>query len=100
MPQQIITLTPDVNMTQSEVLGHIRNLLDDDTITFLSHARLDGNLSTTITESNGTFTITHQWDDSIVTEYKNFMSDQSEPIKSSLTNSGWTYTFNPETSDL
>ena len=100
MPQQTVTLTPDAAMTESEVLNHIANQLDSDTLSFLLQAKSDGNLTTTVSETSGTFTVTHQWDDSVVTEYKNLMSSQSGPVKASLTSSGWTYAFNPETANL
>lgn len=100
MPSQTVVFTPSTTMTQSEAMLHIRNLLPIEVTSFLDSAANNGSRSTTITESNGTFTVTNTFTDIAATQYKNLMANVSEGVKTQLANDGWTIAFTPETADL
>lgn len=100
MPTQTVTFTPASTMTQSEAMLHIRGLLPSTVIDFLDGAMAQGNWSRTIAESGGTYTVTNTFTDAAAAEYRTLMADVSAGVKTSLTNSGWTISFSPETADL
>ena len=100
MPTQVVTFTPASTMTEADAVAHIRNLLPDSVTSFLSTQMGNGNWSRTISESNGTFTITNTFTDAAALEYTTLMADVSAGVKSQLATDGWTISFNPETADL
>lgn len=100
MKTQIVTFTPPSAMTEGAALEHIGSLLPSDVVVFLGLNQQHGNWSRTITESNGTFTITNTFTDEVAAEYTSLMAGVSEGVKSQLTSDGWTISFNPETADL
>lgn len=100
MPTQTVTFTPAGSMTQQEAMMHIRNLLPESVTSFLDIQVGMGGWSRTISESDGTYTITNTFTQSVADEYRTLMADVSAGVKTSLTNDGWTISFSPETADL
>lgn len=100
MVTQTVTFTPPAGTDGATAVNAIRNLLPTPVIDFLNASDVAGTRTSTLTESSGTFTMTTQWDTSIIAEYKGMMANVSQGVKDSLAGQGWTISFSPETADL
>lgn len=98
---QTVTLTPPTPMTPVECLTYIKSRLTTVVRDHLAEAESRGSRTSSVSEDNGTTTVTTTWtnDDDMET-YKTLMSSVTPTVKSQLTADGWTFSFSPETADL
>lgn len=100
MPTQTVTFTPASVMTEQGAMSHIGDLLPMNVRTFLNASMTNGSWARTITENNGTFTVTNTFTQDAANQYRSLMADVSPSVKSQLAADGWTISFSPETADL
>lgn len=100
MVQQIVVITPDTAETVESVLGFIRSTLPDAVTDYLASCQIAGTRTTSVVVDDNTFTVTTQWDDSAVEEYKTLMASVSGPSATTVADAGWTMEFTPLTTDL
>jgi len=100
MIQQVVVITPDAAKTVTEVLGYIRSLLPYEVTEYLDICSDNGTRSTVVADENNTFTVTTEWHDDAVAQYKTLMADVSPIAAQTVTDAGWSMVFTPLTADL
>lgn len=100
MIQQVVVITPDTTQSAAEVLGFIRSTLSNDAIEYLDSCYDAGTRTTTVAAEDNVFTITTQWHDDAVAQYKTLMADVSPVAAQTVADAGWSMVFTPLTADL
>lgn len=100
MIQQVVVITPDTTQSAAEVLGFIRTTLPNDVIDYLDSCADASTRTTSVAAEDNVFTITTQWHDDAVAQYKTLMADVSPIAAQTVADAGWSMVFTPLTADL
>ena len=100
MIQQVVVITPDTTQSTAEVLGFVRTTLPDAVLEYLDSCFSAGTRNTSVVVEDNVFTITTQWHDDAVAQYKTLMADVSPVAAQTVADAGWSMAFTPLTADL